>query len=146
MKVGLDSSVYSVFARQAVNAPSVSDDKFELPSSSSPAKVPALKTDAQLLDDFYNRLVQSNFRADADKDGLVSKDEYVQSKKELAAADDRPYDATVVERHWNVLDPTGKGSVDQGEMRSGVERLLPVSVGHLSDADAARLRNMKPST
>lgn len=145
MKIDFHSSVYSVLARQTGNSPSVSDEKFELPSS-TPTKIPALKTDAQLVDDFYRRLVQSNFAADTNEDGRVSKEEYAQSNKELAAANGRPYDAAVVDRHWNVLDPTHKGSVDQDEMRAGLERLLPVSVGHLSEAEAARLRNLKPST
>jgi hypothetical protein len=82
------------------------------------------------VDDFYKRLVQSNFAADTDADGLLTRDEYVQSLKDLAAADHRAYEAGITERHWNILNPTCKQSLDAQDMRAGLGRLLPVSVGH----------------
>lgn len=138
MRVNSDSSIYSLMMPTSRKAPSVSDEKLQVVSA---PKAPAVRSDDQLIDDFYARLSKQQLDwADGNKDGKVTKSEYLDSQQRLANDDDRSFDAARAEDQWNTLDPSGKGWLDQTALRAGLESLLPVSVGHLDGNFGQRLR------
>ncbi|MEK1896060.1 MAG: EF-hand domain-containing protein [Rhizobium sp.] len=140
MKVGSDNAIYSLFVPRARNAPSVVDQKIGT-AFSQPPKAQPVRTDAQLTDDFYARLTKQQVDwADTDKDGKVTKSEYMDGQSRLAQLDGRPFDSATSEGHWAKLDATGKGWLNEDELREGLERMLPVGVGHLDAGYAERLR------
>ncbi|KWV51080.1 MULTISPECIES: hypothetical protein [Rhizobium] len=138
VRVNSDSSVYSLMMPTSRKAPSVSDEKLQVVSA---PKAPAVRSDDQLIDDFYARLTKQQLDwADSNKDSTVTKSEYMDSQARLAKIDNRVFDPATAEQYWNKLDPTGKGWLDESELREGYENLLPVSVGHLDANYAERLR------
>lgn len=139
MKVTSDNSIYSLMVPTSRKGPSVKDQGIGVVAT--PAKTPSVRTDAQLIDEFNSRLAKQQLDwADSDKNGEVSKAEYLEGQKKLAALNDRQYDSQVAERHWAKLDPTGTGSLSEDELREGLGQLLPVKVGHLDSNFAERLR------
>lgn len=141
MKVGTDNSIYSLFASLArTKAPSIAEenkDFVEVP----PARTPALRSDQELVGDFYARMSKQKLDwADTDQDGKVSRAEYMDGQARLADLNNMPNDPAATERDWAAFDTDGKGWVNEEEIRSGLEKMFPVGVGHLSPAQADRLR------
>lgn len=131
MKVGSDNSVYSLFVPKARKSPSVKDEAMEVPPQ-QPPKAPPLRTDDELVAEFHSRMARQAMEwADTNKDGTVTKSEYLDGQTRLAALNDRPYDASYNEDRWAKLDTTGKGYVNEDELREGLTKIFPVSVGHL---------------
>ncbi|MGO4355165.1 EF-hand domain-containing protein [Rhizobium sp. RAF36] len=142
MKVGQDNSIYSLFTPKAHNkSPSVADEKLDV-SRAAPQKAPAVRSDQELAADFHARMAKQSLDwADADNDGKVTKQEFLDGQARLAEQDNRPNDAKANERKWSAIDAEGKGWVDEGGLRGGLEKIFPVSVGHLDPDYAERLRN-----
>jgi hypothetical protein len=144
MKVGSDNSIYSVFSTASRRPPSIADEKIVLPASSE-TKAPPTASDSQLVADFHARMARQSLDwADADRDGRVTKDEYMSGQARLAELNDHTNDTTGNEKRWAVIDATGKGWVNETELNDGLSKIFPVSVGHLDPGSAERLR--KPGT
>ncbi|CAH0340877.1 hypothetical protein RHI9324_02559 [Rhizobium sp. CECT 9324] len=140
MKIGSDNSIYGLFVPQTRKAPPNADQKMDVVPQPR-QNTPEMKSPGQLISDFHDRLTKQQLDwADANKDGSVTKDEYLDGQARLAQANGRPYDPAQAEKHWATLDPTGKGSLDKDELDEGLRQLLPVSAGHLSADYAERLR------
>ncbi|PKA42297.1 hypothetical protein CWR43_17235 [Rhizobium sullae] len=140
MRIGSDNSIYSLFAPKSRKGPSVADEKIDM-TPTQPPRAPPVRTDEQLVAEFYARLTKQQLDwADADNDDRVTKNEYMDGQVRLAQLNGRPLDATSFESHWTTIDPTGKGWVDEAELREGLEKMLPVRVGHLDANYAERLR------
>ncbi|QRM45784.1 EF-hand domain-containing protein [Rhizobium sp. BG4] len=143
MKVGPDNSIYSVFSTANRRPPSIYDEKMVLPASSE-TKAPPAASDSQLVADFHSRMARQSLDwADADKDGRVTKDEYMSGQARLAELNDRPNDTAGNEKRWSEIDTGGKGWVNETELNDGLAKMLPVSVGHLDQGFAERLRNLR---
>ena len=98
MRVNSDSSVYSLMMPTSRKAPSVSDEKLQVVSA---PKAPAVRSDDQLIDDFYARLTKQQLDwADSNKDSTVTKSEYMDSQARLAKIDNRVFDPATAEQYW----------------------------------------------
>ena len=146
MKVGSDNSVYSLFVPKTRKAPSVADEKIDV-KPTEPPKAPPVRTDEQLVADFYARMAKQLFEgSDANDDGEVTKDEYMTAQEHLAGLNGRQWDVKSSENHWAKLDPTGRGSATEDEILQGLKNTINVKVGHLDPDYAAALRTRTPSS
>ncbi len=144
MKIGSDTSIYSVFSTSGRTPSSTNDEKMILPESAA-EKARATTSDSQLVTDFHSRMARQSLDwADADKDGKVTKDEYMSGQARLAELNERPDDKVGNENRWAAMDTTGKGWVDESELGNGLKKIFAVGVGHLDEDFAERLR--KPRT
>ena len=141
MKVGSYNSIYSVFSSTNLRPPSIADEKMALLPSVEPKAKPTTSDD-QLVAGFHARMARQSLDwADSDKNGKVTRDEYLNGQARLAELNDRPNDTAANEKRWATIDTTGKGWVDETELGEGLAKMLPVSVGHLDRDLAERLRN-----
>lgn len=142
MKVGQDYSIYSLVTPKAHNkAPSLADEKLDVPRA-APQKAPPVRSDQELIADFHARMARQSLDwADVDKDGKVTKQEFLDGQARLAELDNQPNDTQANERKWSVIDAEGNGWVNERGLRNGLEKIVPVNVGHLDPAYAERLRN-----
>ena len=142
MKVGRNNSIYSVFSTASRRPPSIADEKMALPGSSETTAAPPAVNDSQLIADFHARMARQSLDwADSDKDGRVTKDEYMSGQARLAQLDNRPDDKVANEKRWAKIDTSGKGWVDETELSDALAKMFPVSVGHFDQGFAERLRN-----
>lgn len=144
MKVDSDNSIYSLFVPKAKKSPSVADEKFDV--NVQPPKAPQVKSDEELVGDFYSRMAdQLVDAADVNGDGKVTKDEYMAAEKRLAEANHKPFDQKSAENYWSKLDTTGKGSASEDDILGGLKNILNVNVGHLDPgyAEAFRTRALE---
>lgn len=141
----IDSSIFGLFTPRPRRPPSIAEEGLGV-ASSAPPKAPRVGSDAQRVDDFYARMTKQQLDwADSNRDGNITKAEYMDGQKRLAEKNDRKFDSASSNTHWTKLDPTGKGTLDPNELREGLEALLPVKVGHLDANDAERLRKRQTS-
>ena len=138
MRVGSDMSLYAV-ARSKIQKLPLSDQNSL--AAMPPAEAPEIRSDVQLVSDFYARLTRQQLDwADKNQDQKLTKDEYMAGQARLAASDHRVFDPGRAEDHWSKLDRDGKGWIDESDLANGYQALLPVSVGHLDADYAERLR------
>ncbi len=126
----IDSSIFNLFAQRPRKAPVAET----APGATTPPqpRPPSLRSDAQRVDDFHARMAKQQLDwADANKDGSLTKAEYMDGQKRLAEANDRTFDSEASSERWAKLDPAGKGALDANALQEGLETLLPVKVGHL---------------
>ena len=143
MKVGSDNSIYSVFSTASRRPPSIADEAMVV-SEPAQAKAPSGASDRQLIADFNARMAKQSLDwADSDKDGRLTKDEYMSGQARLAELNDRPNDTAGNEERWSKIDTAGKGWVDEAELGQGLAKVLPVGVGHLDQGFAERLRSLR---
>jgi len=143
MKVVSDNSIYSILQRASRRPPSIADEAMVLPGPAQ-AKAPSSASDSQLIADFNARMAKQSLDwADSDKDGRVTKDEYMSGQARLAELNDRPNDTAGNEQRWAKLDTSGKGWVSEDEVAEGLAKILPVGVGHLDRGIAAPLRTSR---
>lgn len=147
MKVGTDNSIYSLFTpTPRARGPSIADEKINF-SATPPPEAPPIRSDQELVSDFYARMTKQQLEwADTDQDGKVTKSEYMDGQTRLAELNGKPNDPQSSEDEWAKLDSEGKGWLNETELRSGLEKLLPVKVGHLDPKQAERLRYPQPQT
>ncbi len=139
--VGTDISAYITLSLKTKKAPSIADEKIQTMTNTGP-KAPAVRTDQELVADFHSRMAKQALDwADTNKDGAVTKAEYMAGQARLSALNGKPNDQAANERRWTMLDPTGKGSLSETEIRGSLEKIFPVTVGHLTADYAERLRN-----
>jgi hypothetical protein len=139
MKIGSDSSIYGLFSPKPRTAPSIADEGILFTRSSAP-QAPTIQSDQEAISDFHARMAkQSVDWADTNKDGRVTKAEFMDGQARLAQMNDRPNDTEANERRWATLYPHDSGSVGESELREGYEKILPVSIGHLDAGYAQRL-------
>ncbi|MCD2183703.1 EF-hand domain-containing protein [Rhizobium sp. GN54] len=141
----IESSILSLMTPRTRKAPSTAEEGLGV-LSSPPARTPSVRSDAQRIDDFYARMSKQQLDwSDANKDGKVTKDEYMDGQKRLAEMNDQEFDSARSNAHWAKLDPDGKGALDANELQDGLEKLLPVGVGRLDANFAERLRRRQTS-
>ncbi|QRM55283.1 EF-hand domain-containing protein [Sinorhizobium sp. BG8] len=141
----IESSMFSMIASRTRKAPSIAEEGPGV-ASSSPAKTPSVRSDALRVDDFYARMAEQQLNwSDANRDGNVTKAEYMDGQRRLAEMNDQTFDSAHSNAHWAKLDPDDKGSVDVNELREGLENLLPIGGGHLDANFAERLRGRRNS-
>lgn len=134
--IGSENSVRSVFDTRNTmprgNPGSVADVKIEAPEP------PPRKSEEQMLAEHYDRAAQGWLdRDDINKDGLLSKDEFLAGKKIQAEADKTFFDLDAEEQRWAELDPEGKGAIGKDEIIAGLKAFMPLAVHHL-DPDVAK--------
>jgi len=138
MKVGSDNSIYSILSTASRRRPSIADEAMVLPGPASGA------SDSQLIADFSARMAKQSLDwADSDKDGRVTKDEYMSGQARLAELNERPNDTAGNEQRWAKLDTNAKGWVGKDELVEGLAKILHVGVGHLDRGIAAPLRTSR---
>lgn len=131
MRVGADNSVYSLFVPRAHKAPSVNDESIEAAPRRKVDEA-SLPTNEERIAQFYDGLASSQMQwADIDKDGSVTRDEYLAGQARLADQNGHAYDPIGSEDRWSIIDPTNKGYVDQAEMREGMTKIFKVKIGQL---------------
>ncbi len=131
MRVGSDNSVYSLFVPKPRKAPSVNDENIEVAPKRT-VDESSLPSEEERIAQFYDGLASSQMQwADIDKDGKVTKDEYLAGQARFADQNGHAFDAIGAENRWSVIDPNNKGYVDQAEMREGMTKLFHVKIGHL---------------
>lgn len=79
--------------------------------------------------------------ADTNKDGRVTKEEYMSGQARLAELDNRQNNVARNEERWATIDAADKGWVNETELKDGLSKIAPVRVGHLEPGFAERLRN-----
>ncbi len=145
MRVGSESSIFSLFMPKRTKGPSISDGGIAFKTAESP-KTPPIKSDDQLLADLYDNTAQQLIDdADIDGDGMLSRDEYLGAQKRLANANDRIFDQQAAEERWAKFDPNGKGTIDKSEVIEGLKTILPLKVGHLDAATVNAIQNRPPT-
>lgn len=141
MKVGSLTSIYRTIPPASNKLPIAADERMALPSSAR-TKAPPATSDSQLVADFHARMARQSLDwADSDKDGRVTKDEYMAGQARLAELNNNPNDVAGNEERWAAIDTAGKGWVNETELGEGLAKMFPVSVGHLDAGYAERLRN-----
>ena len=141
----IESSILSLMTQRTRKAPSTAEEGLGV-LSPPPAKTPAVRSDAQRIDDFYARMSKQQLDwSDANKDGKVTKAEYMDGQKRLAEMNDQEFDSARSDAHWAKLDPDGTGSLDASALQEGLEKLLPLGTGRLDANFAERLRTRQTS-
>ena len=141
----IESSIFSVMTSRTRKAPSIAEEGPGV-TSSPPARTPPARSDTPRLDDIYKMMTRQQLDwSDANKDGNVTKAEFMDGQKRLAESNDQQFDSTRSNAHWAKLDPGGKGSLDANELQEGLEKLLPVNTGRLDANFAERLRTRQTS-
>ncbi|MBB3595654.1 hypothetical protein FHX08_006071 [Rhizobium sp. BK529] len=131
MRIGSDNSVYDLFVPKARKAPSVNDENIDF-SPRKTTEEASLPSEEERIAQFYDGLASSQMRwADINKDGKVTRDEYLAGQARLADQKGYAYDAIGSEDRWSIIDPSNKGYVDEAEMREGMTKLFKVKIGHL---------------
>ncbi|WP_428414813.1 EF-hand domain-containing protein [Pararhizobium sp.] len=141
MKVGSDNSIYSLLAHSSRKAPSLADAKMSS-GQTQPLKTPAVRSNDDLVADFHARMAQQALDwADTDKNGKVTKSEFMDGQARLAELNGKPHDTAYSEAKWAKLDKSSNGWVSAKELDDGLKKLFPVQVGRLDSGYAERLRN-----
>lgn len=131
MRVGSDNSVYSLFMPMARKAPSVNDENIDVAPKRKVDEA-SLPSNEERIAQFYDGLASSQMQwADIDKDGKVTRDEYLAGQARLADRNGHAYDAIGAEDRWSIIDPNNKGYVDEAEMREGMTKMFHVKIGQL---------------
>lgn len=142
MRVGSDNSIYSLLASSPRKGPSIADAKMGGAVQVNAPKIPAVRSDQELIADFHARMSKQALDwADNDKDGKVTKSEFMDGQSRLAEMNGTPHDTAYSESKWAKLDATGRGWVTAEELGDGLQKIFPVNVGHLGAGYAERLRN-----
>ncbi len=131
MRVGSDNSLYSLLFAARKGAPAKSMETQNFSAAANPPK--PTKSDEDLLAEFHDRRVQNHLSwSDTNHDGNIDKAEYVDGRVRLYNQNEQPVDMEAIERDWNAIDIHGKGTLNESDLREGLVKFLPVSIGHLS--------------
>ncbi|WP_105423556.1 EF-hand domain-containing protein [Neorhizobium sp. T25_27] len=143
MKIGADNSLYTLIAQTRRNTSSVADEKVGVRQPSA-SQAPAVRSDQDLISEFHTRMSKQALDwADTDKDGKVTKAEFMDGQARLAELNGEPHDTAYSESKWAKLDARGKGWISEEELHNGLEKIFPVQVGHLDSGYAERLRTRR---
>ncbi|MDW9594944.1 EF-hand domain-containing protein [Sinorhizobium meliloti] len=143
MKIGSDNSLYTLIAQTRRNALSSVSEKMDTRQAQAPT-MPTVRSDQELIAEFHSRMSKQALDwADTDKDGKGTKAEFMDGQARVAEMNGEPHDTAYSESKWAKLDTNGKGWVSESELHDGLEKIFPVSVGHLDSGYAERLRSRR---